>query len=370
MSRCRPSRANFPPRPIRRSGSSTAFNSPSSSRLLPLAALGEMIGYRRVFLGGDHPLHHRLARLRARPEPAGADLHARRAGIGLGGHHERQWRAVAFFLSAALARARRRHECAGRLGRRGVRPDRRFRRSWRSGPWQWLFAVNVPIGIFAILVGRVTLPASPTSGRLDLPSTLLNVATFGLGFIGVDVLTRGGDARIGAAELAVAVVTGLALIWRSRSQAKAAGADRSAQKPAVRADGGDVDRLLRRANAGLRLLALLSPGRAASQPGRHRPVDDALAVRRRRRRDRSPAAAADRFPAAILGGAGLAVLAARAGVAGDPADRRLRAVDRLADGGLRPRASASSRRRTIAPCCPRRRWTAAARRAACSRPRG
>jgi DHA2 family multidrug resistance protein-like MFS transporter len=88
------------------------------------------------------------------------------------------------------------------------------------GPWQWLFAVNLPVGVIALLVGRVSLPASPTSGKLDLVSTLLNVATFGLVFTGVDALTRGGGAAIGGGELALAVFTGLALIWRSRGQPK------------------------------------------------------------------------------------------------------------------------------------------------------
>jgi DHA2 family multidrug resistance protein-like MFS transporter len=86
------------------------------------------------------------------------------------------------------------------------------------GPWEWLFAVNVPIGVLTFFVGRASLPTSATSGRLDLPSTLLNIATFGFGFIGIDVMTRGGNAWFGGAELALAAIAGATLIRRARAQ--------------------------------------------------------------------------------------------------------------------------------------------------------
>lgn len=34
--------------------------------------------------------------------------------------------------------------------------------------WQWLFAVNIPIGIGAYLLGRKSLPDNPKSGSCDL----------------------------------------------------------------------------------------------------------------------------------------------------------------------------------------------------------
>ena len=42
--------------------------------------------------------------------------------------------------------------------------------------------------------------------------------TFGLGFTGIDALTRGGDAWFGSAELVLATLSGVALIWRSNAQ--------------------------------------------------------------------------------------------------------------------------------------------------------
>ena len=39
------------------------------------------------------------------------------------------------------------------------------------GPWEWLFAINVPIGVATLFIGRKSLPASPREGKFDLIST-------------------------------------------------------------------------------------------------------------------------------------------------------------------------------------------------------
>jgi hypothetical protein len=49
---------------------------------------------------------------------------------------------------------------------------------------QWLFALYVPTGIGAYLLGRKSLPDNPKSGSFDLESTLLSASMFGFGFIG------------------------------------------------------------------------------------------------------------------------------------------------------------------------------------------
>lgn len=84
--------------------------------------------------------------------------------------------------------------------------------------WQWLFAVNVPIGVGAYLLGRKSLPDNPKSDTFDLAGTLLNGSMFGLGFIGIDLLTRGGNIRIGASMLALGMASAVALFRHSRSQ--------------------------------------------------------------------------------------------------------------------------------------------------------
>ena len=86
--------------------------------------------------------------------------------------------------------------------------------------WQWLFAVNIPIGIGAYLLGRKSLPDNPKSGSFDLEGTLLSASMFGLGFIGIDLLTRGGNIWIGVSALALGAGSGLGLVLHSRSQSE------------------------------------------------------------------------------------------------------------------------------------------------------
>jgi MFS transporter, DHA2 family, multidrug resistance protein len=86
--------------------------------------------------------------------------------------------------------------------------------------WQWLFAVNVPIGIAAYLLGRKSLPDNPKSGSFDLAGTLLNASMFGYGFIGIDLLTRGGSLWIGGSTLAFGAASAIGLFLHSRSQAE------------------------------------------------------------------------------------------------------------------------------------------------------
>lgn len=48
-------------------------------------------------------------------------------------------------------------------------------------PWPWLFAINVPLGIVAVLLGRRALPHSERAGhKIDAPTAILNVLAFGL----------------------------------------------------------------------------------------------------------------------------------------------------------------------------------------------
>jgi DHA2 family multidrug resistance protein-like MFS transporter len=187
--------------------------------LLPLAALGEMVGYRRVYLAGI--IVFVVASLGCVLAPDLPTLIAARVLQGLGA-------SGIMSVNGALVRFTYPKRLLGRgvgLNALVVAGAAAFGPTVASailalGPWQWLFAVNLPIGVLAFFVGRVSLPISPTSGKLDIPSTLLNVATFGLGFTGIDALTRGGASWIGGGELVLALVTGVALILRSRGQLK------------------------------------------------------------------------------------------------------------------------------------------------------
>lgn len=83
------------------------------------------------------------------------------------------------------------------------------------GPWPWLFAINIPIGIAAVFLAFRALPANPLSGRpFDFVSAVLNAATFGLIISGIDVVTRTKAKVLGAVELAVGAIVATALVRR------------------------------------------------------------------------------------------------------------------------------------------------------------
>jgi len=84
-----------------------------------------------------------------------------------------------------------------------------------AASWPWLFAVNLPIGVLALTIGAFTLPASPPNPRaFDWPSAGLNALTFGLLVFSVDGVAHGeGHLAIGL-ELAGAVGFGVVLVLR------------------------------------------------------------------------------------------------------------------------------------------------------------
>ena len=188
--------------------------------LLPLAALGEIVEYRSVFQSGlvlfviasvGCSLAHTL------PELAIA-----RAFQGLGA-------AGVMSVNGALVRFTYPHSQLGRgvgLNALVVAVASVIGPSIASailalGSWQWLFAVNIPIGLAALAVARFALPKSPRSLRaLDWPAAMMNVAAFGLVIVGIDVLTRGGGGWVGAAELAAGIGAGATLVRRSLRQAR------------------------------------------------------------------------------------------------------------------------------------------------------
>ena len=89
--------------------------------LMPLASLGERVGYRPIYQIGRGDLHAGLARLRAVAQPAAADRRARPAGDRRRGDHEHERRAGPPHLSRRAPRPRPRPERAGGRDRRGGR---------------------------------------------------------------------------------------------------------------------------------------------------------------------------------------------------------------------------------------------------------
>jgi len=76
--------------------------------------------------------------------------------------------------------------------------------------WQWLFLINVPLGIISLLLALKFLPANVARGakpKFDLLSAVMNALTFGL-----LITALGGFAQGQSAELIIAEVIALLII--------------------------------------------------------------------------------------------------------------------------------------------------------------
>jgi DHA2 family multidrug resistance protein-like MFS transporter len=81
--------------------------------------------------------------------------------------------------------------------------------------WPWLFAVQVPVGIVALLLALRYLPRTPLAGQpFDPWSAVLNAATFGLFILALDGVARGQSAWFVSGALAVSVAVGVVFVRR------------------------------------------------------------------------------------------------------------------------------------------------------------
>jgi DHA2 family multidrug resistance protein-like MFS transporter len=182
--------------------------------LLPLASLGDIIGYRRIYRAGL--ILFTLASLACACSDSMATLTVARTLQGLGA-------AGVMSVNGALVRHIYPHAKLGQgigFNAMVVSASSAIGPTVAAGilalgPWQWLFGVNIPLGLAAMIVGWRTLPLNQLSERrFDWLSALLNAFTFGLVFSGVDVLTRTRARLVGAAETAAGLIVGALLVVR------------------------------------------------------------------------------------------------------------------------------------------------------------
>jgi DHA2 family multidrug resistance protein-like MFS transporter len=182
--------------------------------LLPLASLGEMIGYRRIYQGGLAVFT--LASLACAVSHDLVTLSAARTLQGFGA-------AGVMSVNGALVRFIYPHRLLGRgigVNAMVVSAASAIGPSVASAilavaPWPWLFAINIPIGVAALVLARASLPSNPLAERkFDWISAVLNAATFGLVITAVDVLTRTRAKLLGAAELVAGLAVGTLLVLR------------------------------------------------------------------------------------------------------------------------------------------------------------
>jgi DHA2 family multidrug resistance protein-like MFS transporter len=181
--------------------------------LLPLAALGDRIGYKCIYIPGLA-----LFTLGSVGCAAGGTLTlliAARVFQGIGA-------ACIMSMNAALVRAT---YPASMLGRGIGYNAMVLSISAAVGPtlaaiilsvatWQWLFLINLPIGIAALIVGRKALPEPQGHGRpFDWPSAMLSAAMMGLIVFGAETFAR-ESSSIAFAMVIVGLAAGAALVWR------------------------------------------------------------------------------------------------------------------------------------------------------------
>jgi DHA2 family multidrug resistance protein-like MFS transporter len=182
--------------------------------LLPLASLGEIVGYRRIFRAGLALFT--VASLTCAVSHTMAMLTVARTLQGLGA-------AGVMSVNAALVRHIYPHAKLGQgIGFNALVVSASSAVGptvaagiLALGPWQWLFGVNIPIGLAAMAVGWRTLPQNQLSERrFDWVSAALNALTFGLVISGVDVLTRTRARLLGALETVSGMIVGTLLVLR------------------------------------------------------------------------------------------------------------------------------------------------------------
>jgi DHA2 family multidrug resistance protein-like MFS transporter len=185
--------------------------------LLPLASLGEILGYRRIYWVGLAvftlaslccALSHTLLTLTAARILQGIGaagimsvngalvrfIYPRRMlgrGIGIN--------AVVVAVSAALGPT----VAAGILA---------------VASWEWLFAVNVPIGLVALVAARALPATRLAQRRFDYLSAGLNALFFGLLITAIDAAGHGESGVSVGLEAAGAIAAGLALVMRQLPQ--------------------------------------------------------------------------------------------------------------------------------------------------------
>ena len=181
---------------------------------LPFAALGEIFGHKRIFQYGL--VLFTLASFGCTCSWSLATLTIARIFQGIGG-------SAIMAVNAALIRF--------------IYPERKMGKgmglnvlivavSFAIGPtaasvilsfgrWPLLFAINIPLGFFALIVGAKTLPVTPLSKHhFDFILALQNVGAFGFLVLGLSGAAHGGAAKITISEILAGLILGAMMLRR------------------------------------------------------------------------------------------------------------------------------------------------------------
>lgn len=187
--------------------------------LLPLASLGEIVGYRRVSQAGL--VVFTLASLGCAFAPDLLSLSLARIVQGVGA-------AGIMSVSGALVRFTYPHRYLGRAV--GINAFV-VASSAALGPtiasavlavahWRWLFGINVPLGIVAFTIALCALPESERHQRpLNLVGAALYAGGFGLALSGVQSFSHHAATSLAALQLGAGIVLGWLLVRRELPRA-------------------------------------------------------------------------------------------------------------------------------------------------------
>jgi DHA2 family multidrug resistance protein-like MFS transporter len=182
--------------------------------LLPLGALGEIVGHQRIYLGGL--LLFTLASLGCALAWSLPSLLIARALQGLGA-------SGIMSVNSALIRFVYPSRLLGRgFGHNALVVATAFTLGptiasgiLALGPWPWLFAINIPFGLIAMGIGVKTLPPTPRAVHpFDFPGAFMAAACLGLFILGIGSAAHKASPGLVSIELVLAVILGGLLIRR------------------------------------------------------------------------------------------------------------------------------------------------------------
>lgn len=180
--------------------------------LLPLASLGEVVGYRRISQAGL--IVFTLASLACALSTSLLSLSIARVVQGFGA-------AGMMSVNAALVRFTYPQHMLGRaigINAFVVATCAAIGPAVASailavGHWRWLFAINVPLGLLTFIIATYALPFTERHARrLNLAGAALHACTFGLLMIGLQSLAHQEAMPLALAQIAGGCVFGAALV--------------------------------------------------------------------------------------------------------------------------------------------------------------
>jgi MFS transporter, DHA2 family, multidrug resistance protein len=182
--------------------------------LLPLGALGEIVGHQRIYIAGL--LLFTLASLGCALAWSLPSLLIARTlqGLGASGLMSVNTALVRFVYPSRIIGRGFGHNAlvvatAFTLGPTIASAILAF------GPWPWLFAINIPFGLIALAIGLKTLPSTPRAVHaFDFPGAALAAACLGLFIVAIGGAAHAARPSLMLIALATALVLGFLLTRR------------------------------------------------------------------------------------------------------------------------------------------------------------